>query len=219
MSLSNVPRLRLIHLLAMVLVLAPALAPADIQEQRARLPPPATCSDPVEGTWMSHAYYPHVGQWYIFRLQIRRAAAGTGTLTGDMHALYWNGGPGDPEPPACAPGVYRRSVYEPAAGTIDGTRIVFNATSWRADQDFCEAPADAYNLDNFSGTIDPALQEFQSVLNAPGWVDVPTVFRRVRCADAPAPPRTPPGLPVKVAPPPISPPGTGGCDCGRACGR
>lgn len=170
---------------------------------------------------MSHAYYPHVGQWYIFRLAISRASAGSSTLTGDMHALYWNGGPRDSEPPTCAQDVYRKSVYEPAAGSIDGSRITFNATSWRADEDFCGAPADAYNLDNFSGTIDPGLQEFQSVLNAPGWVDVPTVFRRIRCADGANAPQapTPPALPVKVAPPPIQPPGTsGGCGCGRACG-
>ncbi|MBI2897538.1 MAG: hypothetical protein HYY06_28525 [Deltaproteobacteria bacterium] len=206
------PRLRLVHLVATVVVLLPALAPADVQEQRARLPPPAACADPVEGTWMSHAYYPHVGQWYIFELAIRRAPPGSGTLAGEMHALYWNGDPGDSEPPTCAPGVYRKSVHEPAVGTIDGSRIAFNGTSWRADDDFCGAPADAYNLDNFSGTIDPALQEFQSVLNAPGWVDVPTVFRRVRCADSP---QAPPVLPVKVAPPPIQPPGSSaGCGCG-----
>ncbi|MBI2892745.1 MAG: hypothetical protein HYY06_04285 [Deltaproteobacteria bacterium] len=60
------PRRRLLRLLAPVVVLAPALATADIQEQRARLPPPATCVDPVDGVWMAHSFYPRVGQWYVF---------------------------------------------------------------------------------------------------------------------------------------------------------
>ena len=31
------------------LVLLPSVAPATVEEQRARLPPPATCQDPIEG--------------------------------------------------------------------------------------------------------------------------------------------------------------------------
>ena len=45
-----------------------------------------------------------------------------------------------------------------------------------------------YNLDNFTGTIDPEIQEFQSVNNDGGIsVNEPNVFRRIRCFEGPAP--------------------------------
>ena len=190
-----------------LLVASPA--PANIQEQRARLPPPARCTDPVLGVWMSHAYYAFAGQWYISQLTIRRAPGSTTELTGEMFAHYWNGGPRDEQPPACAPGVYRKSVDQPARGRINGNRIEFWATSWRAAAVYCNTPATAYNLDRYSGTIDPALQEFQSLINDGGrFINVPVVFRRIRCLDAAGSKRPR----VEVAPPPLAPPGrTGGC--------
>ena len=201
-------------------ILAPALAPADVvQEQQERLPPPAECTDPVAGIWMSHAFYPHVSQWYIFTLSIGRVPGDPSALAGAMHAVYWNGTAATVEPPACAPGVYRKAIDEPAHGSLQaGGRVVFEGTSWTASRDGAcgDAAETGYNLDHFSGTIDPARQEFQSVLNAPGWVDVPTVFRRVRCAQGTAapPPVTPPVfVPPPMVPPPPAPPTSGGCGC------
>ena len=78
----------------------------------------------------------------------------------------------------------------------------FGGTSWRLTNVFCgpNPPFPDYNLDQFSGTIDPDLQEFQSVNNDGGvMVNMPTVFRRIQCFDAPPPPR------VAVTPPPFFP--------------
>ncbi len=203
-------RRRSLHVLAALVVFAPALTTADVQEQRTRLPPPATCRDPVEGVWMSHSFYPRVGQWYVFTLTIRRRPGPTASLEGDIHSLYWTGGPGAPEPPLCGPGVQRQAVDEPALGSITAGRIAFGGTSWRPSADFCGARESAYNPDQFSGTIDPALQEFQSLVSDGGiFTGDPTVFRRIRCLDpAPVPH-------VAVTPPPYYPGGhsTGGCGC------
>ncbi len=82
-------------------------------------------------------------------------------------------------------------------------RIQFWGTSWRPEQSFCGPMlrAGQYNLDHFSGTIDPTLQEFQSVNNDGGRsVNDPTVFRRVRCLEQP------PVARLSVAPPPFAPP-------------
>ena len=57
------------------LVLLPTLAPATIEEQRARLPPAATnCDDPVAGVWMSHKFEDFQLYWYVFTLRIQRRA-------------------------------------------------------------------------------------------------------------------------------------------------
>jgi len=206
-------RLRIVHLAAIGLVLAivwtSSPAPADIQEQRNRLPPPATsCQDPVEGVWMSHSFYPNNGQWYIFTLTVRRKTAGSSELVGDIHAEFWDGPENNPNPIPCQSGGYHQRVYMTAAGTADGQAIRFGGTTWRQEASLCGWGVSGYNLDQFSGTIDPAILEFQSVNNDGGLaVNEPTVFRRIRCVDPQQPPR-----PV-VQPPAFQPPGRGGCGC------
>ena len=197
---------------AVAILLLPALAPADVQEQRARLPPPATCTDPVEGTWMSHKFYPEYADWYIFTLRVRRVAAGQPQLTGEIQAHVWTGGLADVQPPPCNPGLSHWTVFMTAQGTADaGGRIHFWGTQWRPESAFCgRAPYPGeYNLDHFSGTIDPAIQEFQSVNNDGGRsVNEPTVFRRIGCFDSAPPPS------VEVKPPPVFPQQRkGGCSC------
>ncbi len=205
-------------------LLGPTLPSADvIQEQQARLPPPAQCADPVAGVWMSHAFYPHVSEWYVFTLTIARVPNDASALAGRIHAVFWSGNAQTAALPACGPGVDRRAVLEPARGSYDPNgRVLFEGTSWSPTPDgSCNPGAGiGYNLDHFTGTIDPARQEFQSVLNAPGWVDVPTVFRRIRCADGTAAPNTPapPPAPPVVTPPRPAPPRTGGCGCGGPLG-
>src|SRR5688572_24465640 len=47
-------------------VASPSPVAATIEEQRARLPPPAECPDDVEGTWMAIRYEEHYSppEWY-----------------------------------------------------------------------------------------------------------------------------------------------------------
>ena len=189
----------------------PTTVSATIEEQRARLPPAADCGeDPVVGVWKSHAYYPGHGQWYIFTLTVRRDAAVPGRLVGRVHSHYWTGGPGDQEPPPCRFGGYHQTVVMPGEGRVDGMDIHFGGTSWQVEQTFCGTPTNSYYPDVFSGVIDPAIEEFQSVNNDGGpMVNYPTVFRRISCIDEDAPQ----SAEVNVVPPQFYP-SSSGCGCG-----
>lgn len=203
---------------AAALVLLPRRAPADIEEQRARLPPPATtCPDPVEGLWMSHSYYPHVGAWYVFALQVQRTAPGARTLVGETRVEYWHAAADQPRVPTkCVPGLIHRKISAIADGTIDGPRFVWRGHTLTPEIVLCGGPLNNYELVTFTGDIDFQREEFQNVLSAgPTWTDIRTVFRRVQCRDAtavpgPSPPVETPAPPVRPPPPP---PSTRGC-CG-----
>jgi hypothetical protein len=192
----------------------PRRAPANIQEQRARLPPPALdCSDPVAGTWMSHAYYPHASQWYVVHLDVRRQPGDPSRLVGQMRVHFWSGDERTSEPPPCG-GLtsIRAEVREPAVGTYgpDG-EIVFRGTSYVVERDYCGWGGFGYALDRYSGKIDPEIMEFQSILDDGAFFrNIPVVFRRIACAEEPTRP------PTVVARPPTMPPGhVSGCGCGR----
>jgi len=191
------------------LLLFPGVGRATIEEQRARLPPPATCADGVEGVWLSHTYNPSYQDWYMFTLRIRRKAAGSPELVGEIEAHSWNGSTQDTEPPACRAGLDHWTVFMPAVGTEVNGLVHFGGTSWRVKDSFCGTSPGygSYNLDNFSGQIDATIQEFQSVNNDGGRsVNDPTVFRRIGCLEPPPVPH------VQVAPPPFYPSTrTGGC--------
>jgi hypothetical protein len=200
------------------LVLVPSLAPATIEEQRARLPPPATCQDPVEGVWMSHKYEPPYDEWMIFTLQIHRDPRGAQAptvlgvpgripLAGYIQAHAWFGsGPQASAPPPCTSGQSHWEVAMTAEGHVTGMRVEFWGTSWNISAVHCGSRYFRYNLDHFTGVIDPAIQEFQSVNNDGGRaINDPTVFRRVRCFDPSSPPHP------YVAPPSFQPPGRSGC--------
>ena len=158
-------------------------ASGTVEEQRARLPPPKECSDAVEGVWMGQVY--SLGQWYIFELSIRRAAPNSDLLRGQILSHFWTGGEEDEKPPACTDGV-ELVVKMPARGTVDASgHVEVAGTSYSVEKHIC-GEAVEYNLDHFEGTIDPSLQEFQSINNDGGrFVNEPTVFRRVQCFDAP----------------------------------
>ena len=163
-------------------VMFPGIGRATVEEQRARLPPPATCADGVEGVWLSHTYNPNYQDWYMFTLRIRRKAAGSPELVGEIESHSWNSSPQEAEPPACRPGLDHWTVFMPAVGTEVNGLVNFGGTSWRVKDSFCgTAPGfGSYNLDHFSGQIDPTIQEFQSVNNDGGRsVNDPTVFRRI----------------------------------------
>lgn len=195
-------------ILSLTALLVPGRAPATIAEQRARLPPPARCEDEVEGIWKSHSYWKTRGQWYIFTLEIHRSKNDPNHLTGTIVSHYWDGGPEDEEPPPCHPGGYHQRVRMPGEGYIRDGVVTFGGTSWTLEKTFCGPPHVYYYPDVFSGRIDPDLQEFQSVNNDGGpAVNVPTVFRRIRCLE----PHTAPH--IAVTPPAFQPPSTGGCSC------
>lgn len=184
------------------------MAPATIEEQRARLPPPAECDDPVQGLWKSHQYDPRYGDWTVFTLNIRRAEGSPGGLVGTITNHSWDAGPAQEEPPPCGRGT-QWIVSMDARGTASGDgRIAFGGIGgWRLDRVVCERGPGAYNLDNFTGVIDRELNEFQSVNNDGGRaVNEPTVFRRVSCFESPPAPH------VNPVPPPFYPKmDTGGC--------
>ena len=84
-----------------VLTGLPRRAPAGtVAEQRARLPPPAQCEDPVEGIWKSHDHREWRQQWTIFTLEIHRVD-GTNELRGTIRNESWRGGAEQSEPGPC----------------------------------------------------------------------------------------------------------------------
>jgi hypothetical protein len=194
------------------IVLLPAVAPATVEEQRTRLPPPATCQDPIEGIWMSHKFEAPGDEWMIFSLEIHRAPGavnpnGVTRLVGNIQAHAWLGaGPAASAPPVCTSGLQHWIVAMTAEGTLQNQRLNFWGTRWAIQQVFCGPSSFGYNLDHFSGVLDATIQEFQSVNNDGGRaVNDPTVFRRVRCFDNPAPPHP------YVVPPSFQPPKRSGC--------
>jgi hypothetical protein len=200
-----------------VLSAAPRRAPAGtVAEQRARLPPPAQCEDPVEGIWRSHDYRERRRFWTMYTLEIHRID-GTDRLRGTIANHTWVGGPDQSEPGACQGGdeEMRFVVSMDAEGRIEGDRIQLGGVgAWRLDENPCgdyDSMFDGYNLDHFAGPLDPELLEFQSIHNdGQAAVNEPTVFRRVECL--PGAKAEEPTV-VLVAPPSFYPPEgeRGGC--------
>lgn len=165
-----------------VLTAAPRRAPAGtVAEQRARLPPPAQCEDPVEGIWKSHDYRAWRRQWTIFTLEIRRVD-GTENLRGTIRNESWRGDADRTEPGPCE-GELRYDVSMDAEGRVHDGHIEFGGVGvWRLDAVLCGEFIGGYNLDVFTGPLDPEILEFQAVNNDGGVsVNEPTVFRRVEC--------------------------------------
>lgn len=207
-------RRSLIAAVAVFIAFTPALLRATVQEQRNRLPPPAHCDDPVEGVWRAHKYDERYTDWHIQTLTIRRQqneqGQETDMLEGVIHARWWDGGPDVEEPPPCKAGAGDHyTMVMNARGSIskDGF-IIFGGIDLRRDRLFCGS-WHGYNIDNFSGKIDPELQEFQSVNNDGGRaVNDPVVFRRISCGeDRPREHHSP------IAPPFMPPKVTSGCSC------
>ena len=164
----------------------PSRAPATIAEQRARLPPAAECDDElVAGIWRSHNFNRQFGDWSVFTLTIRRVPDQPDQLVGTITNHNWDGGAEHEEPPPCGQQNGNEWVVSmDARGHVrDQTHIFFGAIGqWRLDRAVCRSGPWGYNLDNFTGVIDPSILEFQSVNNDGGRsVNEPTVFRRIRC--------------------------------------
>lgn len=185
----------------------PRAVEATVAEQRARLPPPADCADPVTGTWKALTWRPRYDDWNDWTLEVRRVPEDPTRLRGTILNHSWYGPSTQSAPPPCA-GERELTIGMDAEGTLEGDLIHFYAVGqWRLEAAHCGEMELGYNLDHFSGTIDHTLHEFQSVNNDGGTaVNEPVVFRRVRCEDAP------PRVFTPVAPPPFYPPGSGCLD-------
>ena len=155
----------------------------------------------VEGIWKAHRHRAEFRAWRIFTLTIRKVDGSETELVGTIRNQGWIGGRDAEEPGPCRGQQNHWIVSTDARGTIRGNEVVFSGVGqWRLDQVLCGRGPGGYNLDSFSGTIDPELEEFQSVNNDGGRdVNVPTVFRRIRCFPPNAQPH------VEVQPPPFFP--------------
>jgi hypothetical protein len=185
---------------------------STVAEQRARLPPPADCKDPVAGLWKSHSYDQVFRDWTVFTLDIYRPEPGKPQLSGRIVNHSWQADPHESEPPPCR-GELRYIVSMNAEGTVLDGRIDFwGVGTWSLDEVPCGSWNMGYNLDHFSGQIDPDLMEFQSVNNDGGRaVNDPVVFRRVQCHDGEEVDQEPR---IEVAPPPFTPPEEQAQGCG-----
>ncbi len=204
-----------VAVLAACMFLLPGRAPGTVNEQRARLPPPAKCEDnEIEGVWKSHAYNKRYREWTEFTLEIREVPGKKGHLQGRVLNHSWKGVPKQEQPGPCR-GLLRYRVSMPAKGTYKNHRVSFYGTSWKMDNLLCGSSwGFHYNLDHFTGEIDFERQEFQSVNNDGGRsVNEPTVFRRIKCFDKN---EKPPDPSITIKPPPLFPEkastGGGGCN-------
>jgi hypothetical protein len=185
---------------------------STVAEQRARLPPPADCKDPVAGIWKSHTYDSVFRDWTVFTLEIHRSEPGKDEFEGRISNQSWQAEPHESSPPPCR-GELHYLVSMNAQGTVRDGRINFwGVGEWSLDEVLCGSWNMGYNLDNFSGQIDPDLVEFQSVNNDGGRaINDPVAFRRVSCHDGEDVGREPR---IAVAPPPFEPPEEVSVGCG-----
>lgn len=186
-------------------LLRPTLAPATVEEQRRRLPPPAQdCQDPVTGFWMGHQVTR--GTWYRFTLDVRRVEPGGSELTGSIESLYWD--VDAPEPPPCEGNNHDQLLIDmPAKGRFEDGRIEFTGQSWTLRKTLCGSMFGSYAPDSFAGRLIEENTEFHTE-NDDGYNPITTVvFRRIKCGDD--------NLPVPELPPPdpeaYGPSGCGGC--------
>ncbi len=190
---------------------------ASVEEQRRRLPPAAECADDLEGEWLALTYNEWFHDWYQVRLRVKRVSKGSSELEGDMLVRFWYGQASEQKPPGCSqPGAHERLVFQTAKGSFRDGEIRFDAQTWKYAPDTCFRDG-RYNLDHYSGRIDPKLHEFQSVNNDGGRaVNEPSVFRRIKCQEGSAaiveqPGPRPSDVSIELRPPEFKPPRRLGC--------
>jgi len=188
----------------LAMFLRPALAPATIEEQRKRLPPPAhDCTDPVTGWWMGYQVLRN--DWYRFILEVHRVEAGSEELTGNIEALVWDGEAGQGTPPPCNDNDHDQYLLDmPARGSYRNNHIEFIGQSYKVRRVICGHFSDYYP-DGFSGDLILENTEFHTE-NDDGHNPITTVvFRRIKCEEVPQP--------VPDLPPPLPPSSSSGCGC------
>jgi hypothetical protein len=160
----------------------------SVGAQRARLPQAIACNDPVAGVWRAHTYSPRRGSWAMFTLHIERAPHGV--LSGTIVSHEWGGGSNDSRPPPCSLSDFDITARMPAHGSIFHDDVDFAGGPAHMQINCATGGRNDYNPDHFTGHLDAARQEFQSVNNDGGWaVNEPHVFRRIDClpGDPPTP--------------------------------
>lgn len=192
------------------LLVHPRLAPASVEEQRARLPPPARdCPDPIEGSWEGREWFR--GHWYRFTLEIQRRAPGDEALVGTIWSHSWRGDEALTEPPECggegSTGRETRIAMNARGTFIQGT-VDFEGYDWEVRDNVCGTFTGVYYPDRFSGALEREGTEFRSVSEDGHNPDGVVVFRRIRCG--PAPDKPIPELPPR-RPSPNYARGCGGC--------
>ena len=156
-------------------------APATVEEQRARLPPPAACASPVAGTWKALSFDVRQQRWYDLRLEVREDPQDASRLTGKISVDTWEGGASASEPPVPCTGRYRGTM--PGSGSFANGLVDFHGGDFTLAEVVC-GQFISYNPDRFTGRLEPERQEFQAVNNDGGAaVNEPVVFRRVGCLD------------------------------------
>lgn len=180
------------------IALSPLTAPATIEEQRARLPAPAHCADPIEGTWVSLRFVPHAHTWNFVTATLRRSAPGAEALVGELLVESWTGDAAQTTPPACGPRVRHQVFEQTVVGRWDDLtrRVSIDATAWWSRAVHCRGWGN-YALDHYTGAVDRERDELQAVNNDnSSAVNEPAVFRRVSCAtrrmESPPTPAPPP---------------------------
>jgi len=152
---------------------------------------PATCSDPVAGTWISREYYEEYGDWYMFSLHVDRNGKDKSQLMGTISSRSWSGAPGAIESAECGslPSSnwgegFDWTVMMQAEGRVQGQSFSFEGKSWAPKSARCgQAPrAGSYNLDRFQGSLVEG--RWIRALNNDGdrSVDDPHTFQRVSCS-------------------------------------
>lgn len=148
------------------------------------LPRAVRCNDPVAGTWRAHKFNPSGNDWVIFTLRVERYP--DNRLHGAITARTWSGGAEQSSPPGrCTDDGDSLDYLVSMEGNgmlSRETHVTFSAIEARVSRAYCRVAGFTYNPDAFSGDIDVARQEFNS-LNDDGGRDrnAPYVFRRIGC--------------------------------------
>lgn len=151
---------------------------SSISAQRALLPNGGACSDPIAGTWRTQKYRAADHTWVRFVLHIQHEGS---TLRGTITSRIWSGMPSDPTPSCTAFGFDNTWRME-ARGHLDGNSVSFQSSTARLLRQDCPNSEARYAPDNFTGTVDPMREVFDSVNNDGAFdVNEPYSFRRVGC--------------------------------------
>ncbi len=145
---------------------------------RTLLPNGGACSDPIAGTWRAQKYRASDHTWIRFTLRVRHEG---GALRGTIESRIWSGLPSDARP-TCLDDGFDNTWRMQARGQLDGTSVSFRSATAHLIRQDCPFSRAFYAPDNFSGTIDPMREVFESRNNDGAYdVDEPYTFRRVGC--------------------------------------
>lgn len=162
------------------LILGSAGALGDaITAQRALVPNGGVCADPVAGTWRAQKYRAGDRTWVRFILRIERSGD---QLRGSITSRIWRGTPSNPEPGECTPFGSDHTWIMAGRGHVSGTTVTFGSRHARLVEAHCPNSDNHYAPDNFTGTITPLREVFDSRNNDGAFdIDEPYTFRRISC--------------------------------------